>query len=289
MKRLGLLGLGVLALTLAGAAPDNAAVEALLRRGNAAFEAGNYAVAADLYDKAEVRATDPGQVAYNRATALYRRALAEEDSAQRAKLLRAAELDYRCCAAAKDEPRRSRALFGLANCLLQGRGDEVAATREAIRCYRACLNSKHLEAALVEDARHNLELAKLLWLKARAKKDSSSEKDPNDPQQNDSSQRQQGEDPERMQGGDPGSDPNNPGGKRQQVQPGDGRNPIETQQKNPGGSGELPPGEEADKDAPLTPEKARADLTTAVKRIASERDTRRIRSTRSGERPVKDW
>src|SRR5215470_16578264 len=98
MKRLRLLGLGVLALTLSGAAPDNAAVETLLRRGNAAFEAGKYAVAADLYDKAEVRATDPGQVAYNRATALYRLALAEEDAAQRGKLLRAAELDYRCCA-----------------------------------------------------------------------------------------------------------------------------------------------------------------------------------------------
>lgn len=288
MKRLGLLGLGVLALVLVGAAPDNAAVESLLRRGNAAFEAGDFAAAADLYDRAQERATDPGQVAYNRATALYRRAQAEEDAARRAELLQAAELDYRCCAATTEEPRRSRALFGLANCLLQRRGEEVTATREAIRCYRACLGSKHLEAPLVEDARHNLELAKLLWLKALAKKGSSPEKERSDQQPNDSSQQQQGDKPEGMQGGDPGTDPRNPGPGRQQVQVGDGQQPIETSKPSPGAGSEFPQ-EVDDKDPPLTPEKARKHLTEVARKIRQDRDAKRIRSTREVAGPVKDW
>lgn len=288
MKRLGLLGLGVLALVLAGAAPDNAAVESLLRRGNAAFEAGNYAVAADLFDRAEVRATDPGQVAYNRATALYRLALAEEDAAQRGKLLRAAELDYRCAAANAEEPRRSRALFGLANCLLQGRGDEVPATREAIRHYRACLASKRFETALVEDARHNLELAKLLWLKALAKNGSSPEKEPND-QQTDSSQRQKEQEPEKTPGdNDPGADPNRQGLGQQQTEHGPGQQPIQTQKATPGSSSELPQ-EVEDKDTPPTPEKARKGLAEAVRKIRKDRDAKRIRTTRPGDRPVRDW
>ena len=289
MKRFGLLGLGVLTLVLAGAAPDNAAVESLLRRGNAAFEAGNYGLAADLFDRAEVRATDPGQVAYNRATALYRLALAEEDAGRRAKLLRAAELDYRCTAASAEEPRRSHALFGLANCLLQGRGDEVAATREAIRRYRACLGSGRLEVSLVEDARHNLELAKLLWLKALAKKGSSPEKEHNDQQTNDSSQQQQqGDKPEGMQGDEPGSDPRTPGVGRKQVQVGAGQQAIQTNRTTPGAGNELPQ-EVEDRDTPLTPERARDDLAKVVKKIRHDRDANRIRSTRRVAGPVKDW
>lgn len=288
-RRLGLLCLGVLALGLLGAAPDNAAVEDLLRRGNAAFEAGNYSTAADLYDKAEVRATDPGQVAYNRATALYRLALAEEDMTQRLKLLRAAELDYRCSAAAAEEPRRSRALFGLANSLLQGRGDEVAATRAAIRYYRDLLRGGHLEASLADDARHNLELAKLLWLKAKEKKDSSPDKDRNENQPNDSSQQHQGQDPDRMQGGDPGTDPTRMGAGRQQVQARDGQDATPTQRPTPGAGGDLPPTEDEEKPTQLTPEEARENLADAIEAINRDRKAQRLRSSRQVAGPVKDW
>jgi len=285
-RRLGLLGVGVLALVLLGAAPDNAAVEDLLRRGNAAFEAGNYSAAADLYDRAEVRATDPGQVAYNRATALYHLALAEEDTGQRLKLLRAAEVDYRCSAAG-DEPRRSRALFGLGNCLLQGRGDEVGATRAAVRCYRACLRGGHLDAPLLDDARHNLELAKLLWLQARAKKDASPDKDRGENQPNDSPQHQDN-DPERIQGGDPGTDPRRGVG-RQPVPSKDGQNPIQTEKPTPGAGGDLPPTEEGEKPTTLTPEKARELLAEAIQAINKDREEQRLRSTRQVAGPVKDW
>src|SRR5262249_30309940 len=48
-----------LALALVGAAPGPDP-EALLREGNEAFARGDFARAAALYEKAEVRATDPG-------------------------------------------------------------------------------------------------------------------------------------------------------------------------------------------------------------------------------------
>src|SRR5947199_517822 len=71
MRRLGLLVAAMLGLVLLGAAPD-ANVERLLRDGNAAFDRGDYEQAVEFYSQAEDRATDPGQVAYNKATALYR-------------------------------------------------------------------------------------------------------------------------------------------------------------------------------------------------------------------------
>ena len=46
-------------------------VEALLRAGNAAFDRGAYSDAAALYEKAGDRATEPGLVAFNLATAKY--------------------------------------------------------------------------------------------------------------------------------------------------------------------------------------------------------------------------
>jgi hypothetical protein len=96
MMRFGLICLAVVAVLLPGAAP-NATVEDLLRRGNAAFDAGDYAAAVGFYDRAEERATDPGLVAYNKATALYRLALADaKDSYKR---FRTAEVYYRAAAA----------------------------------------------------------------------------------------------------------------------------------------------------------------------------------------------
>src|SRR4051812_48041322 len=78
MRRLGLLVPALLGLLVLGAAPD-ANVERLLREGNAAFDRGDYEQAVEFYSQAEDRATDPGQVAYNKATALYRLALDEKE------------------------------------------------------------------------------------------------------------------------------------------------------------------------------------------------------------------
>src|SRR5947207_13901694 len=118
MRRLGLLVPALLGLLLLGAAPD-ANVERLLRDGNAAFDRGDFEQAVEFYTQAEDRATDPGQVAYNKATALYRLALdeKEEKTVDAGSRFRQAEDHYRRSAEGADEPRRSRALFGLANSL----------------------------------------------------------------------------------------------------------------------------------------------------------------------------
>ena len=59
------------ALFLVSAAPL-ADAEALVRQGNAAFAKGAYTSAVDAYTKAEEHIADPGLVAFNKGTALYR-------------------------------------------------------------------------------------------------------------------------------------------------------------------------------------------------------------------------
>ncbi len=283
LRRIRLLAPALGALVLLGADPG-VTVERLLRQGNAAFQRGDFPAALAVYDQAEERATDPGRVAFNKATALYRLGLAEENAGARARTFRAAEDHYRRSASGADEPRRSRALFGLGNSLLQARGDEAAALREAIRSYRACL----ADPDLAEHARHNLELAKLLWLKA---KDRDSRSDPNrDPKGSNSSRNEP-----PMNDRDPGNEGDEPGaGQRfdratgQPIQPGVGQQPVETTQRTPG-QGDLPPVPDGEEAAPLTPREAEQHLEQAVDRILRDRRTHRLRSSRAPAGPVKDW
>src|SRR6478736_5916071 len=104
MRRLGLLMAAMPAILLLGAAPDTN-VERLLRDGNAAFDRSDYEQAVEFYTQAEDRATDPGQVAYNKATALYRLALdeKEEGTGDPGSRFRKAEDYYRRSAEGADE------------------------------------------------------------------------------------------------------------------------------------------------------------------------------------------
>jgi tetratricopeptide (TPR) repeat protein len=288
MRRLGLLVPAILGLVLLGAAPD-LNVERLLREGNAAFDRGDYEKAIELYDRAEDRATDPGQVAFNKATGLYRLALdeIEQNPGDAARHFREAEEHYRRSAEGADEPRRSRALFGLANSLVQGRGDDARALMVAVRCYRDCLRSPDRQVA--EDARHNLELAKLLWLRVSSKDSRQSE--------NESKNRQDGS-TER----DPPMNDQNPGAARgdptmgragttqghEAIKGQNGENPIETRQDTPGPSNTLPPRDD-DTLPPLTPEQADKDLAAATKQIRDARKNQRLRPTTNQSGSVKDW
>src|SRR5262245_60762275 len=200
LRRLGLLVPAMLGLALLGAAPG-ADVERLLRDGNEAFERGEYEKAIDFYQRAEDRATDPGRIAYNKANALYRLALEKEQGSSEAVIqFRAAEDHYRRSAEGAEEPRRSRALFGLANSLVQGRGEESAALQQAVRWYRECLQSPDRQVA--EDARHNLELAKILWLRVRTRESQQSEKENKNPPEGNSQKPPPMNDPNTGQGGD---------------------------------------------------------------------------------------
>jgi Ca-activated chloride channel family protein len=144
-----------LAVLLVSAGP---AVEDLLRRGNEAFAEGRFEDALGEYTRAEAAATDPGLVAFNKAAALYRLGRHRE-----------AELHYRRCLDDAAGPRRAGALYDLGNCLLQQAGDRDARLlQQAVACYRACRRVAGIEPSLADDAAYNQELARLLWLKARA-------------------------------------------------------------------------------------------------------------------------
>ena len=123
------------------------------------MERSEYDEALRLYQQAEERGTDPGLIAFNRATAYYHL----QDYRQ-------AENHYRMALddMAISAERRARALYDLGNCLVRQADDkDVKTLRAAIRCFELCLDDSPDEG-LRNDAAHNLELAKLLWNKARA-------------------------------------------------------------------------------------------------------------------------
>ncbi len=148
----------LLCVLLISAAP-NAKPDDLIREGNQAVEKGEYEAALRLLQDAEERGTDPGLIAFNKATAYWHRGN-----------YRDAENHYRMALDDTAAPvdRRSKGFFNLANCLVKQAGNsDLRLLREAIRYYEYCLDLA-TEDGLRKDAKHNLELAKLLWNKARA-------------------------------------------------------------------------------------------------------------------------
>jgi tetratricopeptide (TPR) repeat protein len=139
-------------LTIAAGRPDE-----LLRRGNAAYARGDLETADRSYTDAAERTTDPGLAAFNRAAVLVARGA-----------YRDAELHYiRTLAdAAIPTERRQKALYNLGVCRLKLGGD-AAVYRSAIACFQHCLEIPIIDPALEADARHNLEVAKVLWNQAR--------------------------------------------------------------------------------------------------------------------------
>jgi hypothetical protein len=283
----GSVSLGI--LLLAGAA-SRQGTEQLLRQGNDAFNHEDYAAAVDCYTHAEEQTSDPGLVAFAKAAALYRLAGQNQEGGRRAGLFREAELHYRRSLEDATGDRRAAALYGLGNALVQqGQDLGAQALQEAIRCYRECLRlgAREPEPA---DVRHNLELARILWLQAKAgrnKPDSGAEDKPEQQEPPPKPDRSQGQQPGELQpaGGDV-----RPGGgepKPVQLQPGD--RPIQTDQRGAPGKGQLPPVPDEDRLVPLAPEDASAHLERALDRILKERREHQQRSARTPSASVKDW
>lgn len=272
----------MLALLVAAAPRSDMSAEDMIRAGNAALAKGDFDKAEEWYTTAEERTTDPGLVAFNKANALFHRERYGE-----------AERHYTRALDDADSPseRRSAALYNRGVCLLKQSG--VAKLRSAIDSFDRCLALAPTDTALVADARHNLELAKLLWMEARAKEQKKPL--PNDPppdtppdprpdrptppmldpsgQQdqltNDRGQATNGL-PEPIRGG-----PN-------------GGNPRSTDQKTPG-KGNAPVISNEDKLPELTPQQVREYLEDLAVRVAKDRrNTAAL--TAPPERPnVKDW
>jgi tetratricopeptide (TPR) repeat protein len=283
---LGWMLVVVLALVAAGPAADP---EALVRQGNAAFARQDYAAAIDLYTRAEDRIIDPGLVAFNKATALYRQGAATEEAARRLGLYRDAELHYRRALEDAAGQRRLGALYGLGTSLVQqGTGRGAAPLQEAVRCFEECLKQPDLDASFADDVRHNLELAKLLWLQA---KNNRSSPDANPPDGSDDSPKKDPTRPESLQpgGDDPGGASPSAKGDKVRVQAEPGKTPIPTDQQPAPGTGNLPPVPDRDELVPMAPEDAAAHLERAAAKVLRERREHQQRSARPPASSVKDW
>lgn len=262
---------------LLGAVPLSK-VEEFIRRGNTAFAGADFTAAVDLYNRAEESAPDPGLVAFNKAAALYHLGRYRE-----------AELHYRYCRADATGLRLARLLYGLGNCIVQQAQDRDARRlQEAMRCYEQCLKQESADAALLADARHNLELARLLWLQAKARKDrgepenpeqdnNGSSRNPNDAEQAEQLLRRGMLDPRGKAEpltGTPSDPATATGGKGETPPPGKGNLPT------------LPDTEDLQ---PLSVEDATEHLQRATARLARERQEY-LRQTAPVVSPsVKNW
>jgi tetratricopeptide (TPR) repeat protein len=255
----------------------------LIRQGNEAFASSDVELAESLYLQAEERAADPGLVAFNKGAALCRR----ED-------FRRAELCFRRALgdAAISSERRSKALYNLGNCLVRQAGDtDVRQLQSAIECYELALRES-IDEGTRADAGHNLEVAKLLWAKARARRPAS-ERDPDWDESPES--KQPPRDPSKMPD-TAGNDGKDEGPKKQdtgaKVEPGKGSDvgttPKETPKPTPG-QGNLPVLPDTDEVKSLAPEDAREMLKRAAIRINRERQQLR-QDAAQGDRPrANDW
>jgi Ca-activated chloride channel family protein len=278
----------VAAVVLIAATPARAP-EDLIRQGNAAFDHQDYTTAVDRYTAAEERILDPGLVAFNKATALYRLAGQSESAGRRLGLYREAELHYRRCLEDAVGSRRAEALYGLGNSLLQQGANRGAETcLNAVHTYQQCLAQMDLDPGLAADARHNLELAKLLWLQARTnrkERNAEPEDDNNDPM------KQRPNRSDNNPGGmmEQATGTANPSGEKVRTQALEGQQPIKTDQPQPPGEGNLPPVPDRDELVAMAPEDATTHLDRAAARVLHERREHQHISARPPSGSVKDW
>ncbi len=148
-------------LLLAGIAaqtPDSGSGEAPRRAAQDAWRRGDDAAAKLLYAAAGERSLDPGGIAFNLGVVHFRN-----------KEYREADLQFQRALDDSEAPaeRRAKAFYNRGTGLIHLGG--LKAYRAAIEDFERCLNLSESDAELSRDAEHNLELAKLLWLEARAK------------------------------------------------------------------------------------------------------------------------
>lgn len=251
----------------------------LFNEGNAAFGRKDFEQAVQFYTQAEERTRDPGKVAFNKAAALYRLGR-----------FRDAELHYRRAMEDAQGLRRPRILFDLGNCLLQqSQESDATLLEQGMECYRLCLQEPGLPAGLAADARRNLELAKLLWLKIKPSgKQSDPPENPNQPEdrQPPKSNRQPG-----SQGDEPQMGPH---GKRVRLdkKPGSGKfkdKAIQTDERPLPGAGNMSPVPNKNELLPMTPEDALLNLRKAADRIRLEQQQYQKGSVPAPPGGVKDW
>jgi tetratricopeptide (TPR) repeat protein len=263
MRRLPGWWLLPLVLLSVGAAPE-LTPEELVRQGNAAFERDDYAAALDAFTRAEERSTNPGLVAHNKAAVLYR--LGRYDEAAR---------HFEGCLEEAAGTRRAALLYDLGNCRMhQSGGTSTERLQHAIDCFSQCLRQNGIEPALRDDARYNLEVAKLMWARAKQAAANPDGNNQQDPPPEPSKPPDTKQPPETKNGGDP--DPN------LKVDPRSGiigeldpksaqQTPIPTREPPPPGKGNLPPIPDTAEPVDMSPEDAAEHVRRATERILRER------------------
>jgi tetratricopeptide (TPR) repeat protein len=154
---LGFVGTGLLLLLLGlwvGALTYDPA-----RAADEAYRRGDYAVAVEKYAEAAAESPDPERLAFNQAAALYRlRHFGNADQC------------YQSAGEHGADPRPAQADYDRGNCAFQeactgGGSPDQGLLAQAAEHYRNCLRREQNTTgagSLFADARHNLELAKLL-------------------------------------------------------------------------------------------------------------------------------
>jgi tetratricopeptide (TPR) repeat protein len=156
---LSLLPLTCLILLTAAAPLPTGSPDDLIRQANTAFARGDVEAAEKLYAAAEERTADPGLVAFNKAAVLFGKGEFRDAEVHYARVLE----DKAC-----PPDRAAKAWFNRGTCLLR-RGGSIAVYRTSVACFERCLDTNPADTTLTADARHNLELAKLLWAEANRK------------------------------------------------------------------------------------------------------------------------
>lgn len=277
-----LLLLPLLGVLVAAAPRADMTVDDLIRAGNAAVAAGDFETAEEWYTAAEERTADPGLVAFNKANALFHRERYD-----------AAERHYTRALDDADSPpaRRAAALYNRGVCLLKQGG--LSKLRAAIDSFDRCLALSPADAGLVADAKHNLELAKLLWVEARAR--DQKKPLPNDPPQDLPPEPKLDRPPPQQIDPFGQNDPltsdngQRAGGIPEPIRGGpNGGNPRPTNEQT-AGNGKAPVVLGQNDKIDLTPDQVRVYLEQLAVRVAKERRVT-ADATAPPERPsVKDW
>lgn len=278
LRTLWLTPLAVLLIGAAAAADP----EEYIRQGNAAFEREEWDAALKFYGLAEERTPNPGLVAANKGAALYRSGDYPGAAAH-----------YRRCLEDATGPRRAAFLYDLGTAtLMQSKGAEPKLIRQAIDCFALCLRQPEAADDVRKNAAHNLELAKVLYAKARqarAGKDPGSN-DPDEPKDNKPPEPKKEE--TKPQSGDPTVGPNGepmPKGKPEAVDPRDPTQPIPVDAPPPPGTGDLPPVPDSEDLKRMQPEEAARHVQRAAELILRERRKNQTEMAPKASKIIADW
>jgi len=276
-RQFGILCLVSLSLFLfiQGAEPSSDAGD-LFRQGNAAFSQEDYESALRMYCQAEGKFADPGWLAFNEGAALYRLGRYRE-----------AEMHYWLSRQDASGSRLARVLYDLGNAILrQAANSDAALIHRAIGLYLECLSQSEAGPDLLEDARHNLALARELLKKAKGGKESAPE-DSN--QSNKPANISKPLTQPNSEGSDSGTnDESSSGQKTSESSESENRSNSKNTKSRPG-IGNLPPVPDSDQLVPLNPEDTSAYLQKAEERSLRERRLHYGKSSARPSRNVKDW